>query len=208
MELETVCCEERIEGVTQLDVSSNNLHNVENLQSIHSLTDSEDLGNGIDHLQKSKPESNNLANEMDGLSEVLNAIKGEKSKFEKFESLDNHIKKEDITLLKKEDIFGDFIFTETSSKDYSQLFSYLDTGIKENPYTEYQGEIGKEKYIVREELKKTMGHDKVADIIRDASLLNIFGMKQELDNETKDRFEDYKMFNLGFNMVLYRMLNS
>ena len=205
MELGDVCCEERVEVVIQVETQSNDLQKIEILQKIPTIIDSRKLVEIEDLLQKF--EVNNLAQVKNSLSEVLNAIKGE-SKFKKSESLDNHIQKENINLHKKEDIFGDFIFTETPFKDYSQLFSYLDSGIKDNPYTEYQGEIGKEKYIVREELKKTMSHDKVADIIRDASLLNIFGMKQELDKETKDRFDDYKMFNLGFNMVLYRMLNS
>ena len=129
------------------------------------------------------------------LSEVLEAIVDEKV----VESIDEHVRNENI--------FDDLILIETPKLDYSTLFSYLDSGIKENPYTEYKPEIVQEEKEIVKNLGEDMRYEEVADIMRDAGIRNILGLKQDLDKATKDRFEDYKMFNTGFNMVLYKMLS-
>ena len=130
------------------------------------------------------------------LSEVLKAILGEK-----IESIDEHL---------NDDIFDAFVSMEAPEMDYSSLFSYLDSGIKENPYIEYTPKVVKKEEQEEDIQEESISYEEVVDIIKltaDSKILMGQNHELDIDKVTKDRFEDYKMFNQAFNMVLYKMMN-
>ena len=121
------------------------------------------------------------------LNEVVEAIS-----LEKGESLNKIVMPSKIQLLSSK--------PKEKKLDYSKLFSYLENNIKKNLYIVYvSGKVSKKKGVIT--------YTEVVDVIKTSKIDKLLGRNNEFMSPVlKDKFDNFKLFNQQYVMLLYQFV--
>ena len=91
--------------------------------------------------------------------------------------------------------------------DYSKLFSYLENNIKKNPYIVYvSGKVSKKKEN-NSKKKGVITYTEVVDVIKTFKIDKLLGRNNEfMPPVLKEKFDNFKLFNQQYVMLLYQFV--
>ena len=128
------------------------------------------------------------------LNEVVEAIS-----LEKEESLNKVVMPSKIQLLLPQ--------PKEKKLDYSKLFSYFGAGVRKNLYSSYESEGTIKGGAINNKKKSSITYEEVVDIVKTSKIDRLLGRNIEFINPlVKEKFDNFKIFNQQYVMLLYQVV--
>ena len=91
--------------------------------------------------------------------------------------------------------------------DYSKFFSYIGSGVKASPYIVYEAKKLVNNLSNKKENKGPLNYNEVVDVIKTSKIDRLLGRSTEFINpKLRERFDNFKIFNQQYVMLLYEIV--
>ncbi len=143
--------------------------------------------------------------EKNSLTEVLSAIE----LMQKVESIDAKFDSKDFVQLDDGKVKFDYSTNLIDKQmDYSELFSYLNSKAKENPYTSYESVDEEKKQEDNLDVKESISYEEVEEVIKTKKFNDMLSRSTlfQMPPSVKERFDWFKIFNKAYLDLMYDMI--